>query len=220
MFYCIYEIKNTANGKIYIGAHATSNLEDDYMGSGKILLFAIEKHGIDNFSKTILEILPTKEDMFRRESEIVNEDFIKRKDVYNLKVGGHGGWDFVNTDEEIRKNRSERTKGSGNSFFGKTHTLETKQKIAESTSKQWLGVSKTEDHKANIAKALKGVPLTEERKKNISAAKKAKNRPSWSKGMKLPRIKCPHCDVTGDKSNMKRWHFDNCKNKDKSCIAE
>lgn len=26
-------------------------------------------------------------------------------------------------------------------------------------------------------------------------------------------IECPHCQKTGSPSNMKRWHFDNCKNK-------
>jgi hypothetical protein len=26
-----------------------------------------------------------------------------------------------------------------------------------------------------------------------------------------PKVKCPHCDKEGSISNMKRWHFDNCK---------
>ena len=26
-----------------------------------------------------------------------------------------------------------------------------------------------------------------------------------------PIVTCPHCGKTGDNSNMKRWHFDNCK---------
>ncbi len=30
-----------------------------------------------------------------------------------------------------------------------------------------------------------------------------------------PIIKCPHCEKEG-KSNMKRYHFDNCKKRDKS----
>ena len=38
----------------------------------------------------------------------------------------------------------------------------------------------------------------------------------WNKGKKLSDIEgqtitCPHCNKSGDKSNMKRWHFDNCK---------
>jgi hypothetical protein len=43
------------NAKIYVGVHKTSNLNDGYMGSGKIIRSAMEKHGISNFSKDILE---------------------------------------------------------------------------------------------------------------------------------------------------------------------
>jgi len=29
------------------------------------------------------------------------------------------------------------------------------------------------------------------------------------------RVSCSHCDKTGVISNMKRWHFDKCKHRDK-----
>jgi len=66
------------------------------MGSGKVIRSAIEKHGIENFEKTILETFESSEEMYKREKEIVNEDFLSRDDVYNLRRGGSGGFDFIN----------------------------------------------------------------------------------------------------------------------------
>lgn len=50
-YYGLYKITNLINGKMYIGQHVTSNLDDGYMGSGKIIVQAVSKYGKQNFKK-------------------------------------------------------------------------------------------------------------------------------------------------------------------------
>ena len=96
MFYYLYQIINKVNNKIYVGVHKTKDMNDGYMGSGKVIKRAIEKHGTDNFQKDILEFFDNQESMYVREKEIVTEEFLSRDDVYNLRRGGTGGWDYIN----------------------------------------------------------------------------------------------------------------------------
>lgn len=126
MFYCLYQIKNNVNGKIYIGVHKTSNLNDSYMGSGKLVQQAIRKYGVHNFTKTILELFPSRKEMYFREKEIVTEEFIQRRDVYNRNVGGDGGWSKEARKKalspEVNKRRSKtvsvKVTGEKNPAFG------------------------------------------------------------------------------------------------------
>ena len=97
MFYLIYKITNRINNKIYVGSHKTKNIDDGYMGSGKYLNRAYQKYGLENFSKEILFIFDNAEEMYAKEAEIVNENFLTEENTYNLKRGGFGGFDYINT---------------------------------------------------------------------------------------------------------------------------
>ena len=97
--YLVYKTTNLVNGKIYIGKHETDNLDDGYLGSGIMIQRAIEKYGKENFKREILFECSSREGMNAKEAELVNEEFLKRDDVYNLKQGGEGGFDFINTNQ-------------------------------------------------------------------------------------------------------------------------
>lgn len=105
MYYTIYETRNNVNGKIYVGVHVTENLDDLYLGSGTALFRAIKKYGRENFERKYLHFCDSEEAAFALEREIVDEEFIKRSDTYNLKIGGHGGWNEWNKSDEAKKAR-------------------------------------------------------------------------------------------------------------------
>ena len=108
MHYYLYQITNKVNGKIYVGVHKTRRLDDGYMGSGKVVRSAVMKHGIENFTKVILETFDTSEAMYAREAEIVTDAFLARDDVYNLRRGGFGGFDHINKDVELVVSRNKK----------------------------------------------------------------------------------------------------------------
>ena len=72
--------------------HSTNDLEDGYIGSGKILWRYIKKYGRENFAFEILEQHPNRDELKKREKELVNEETLKDNLCLNLKIGGEGGW--------------------------------------------------------------------------------------------------------------------------------
>ena len=105
----IYKITNTVNGKIYIGQHKTKNINDGYMGSGKLIKRAIEKYGIDKFVREILETISS-----RSEAGIKEEFYVKEFNStdpiigYNITPYAWGGQPIT---EESKRKISEKLTG-------------------------------------------------------------------------------------------------------------
>ena len=112
--YIIYRTTCLLNNKIYIGKHKTSDLEDSYLGSGKMLRRAIKKHGIENFKKEILFVFDSEEEMNAKEAELVTEEFCSRDDTYNLCPGGKGGWGYVNGEDNLRIEKNRKAAATTN----------------------------------------------------------------------------------------------------------
>ena len=60
----VYKTTCVVNGKIYIGAHTTDDLNDGYIGSGKAFLRAVKQHGRDAFTREVLATFDTPEAMY------------------------------------------------------------------------------------------------------------------------------------------------------------
>ena len=204
MYFYIYKITNTINNKIYIGVHKTIDLNDGYMGSGKLLNKAFEKYGKDNFDKDILEYFTDYESALSREREIVDDEFLLREDTYNIRRGGSGGFDYINKN---KLNDYDKT-GENNPFYNKTHSDDVKKKLSVLATKQWAGIPKSDEHKKKISESHLGEIFTDERKKRISEA--TKGRVPWNKGKSAPKWKCPNCGKDGGGDSNKKRHFTKC----------
>lgn len=86
-FNYFYKITNNINNHFYYGVHCTNDLNDGYMGSGKRLLYAYKKYGIENFSKEILKFFDTPKEAFEYEAEIVTESLCQDPNCYNIQQG-------------------------------------------------------------------------------------------------------------------------------------
>ena len=98
MHYIIYKTTNLVNGKFYIGKHQTNDLNDGYIGSGKLLKRAIKKYGIENFKTEILFKCPTEAHMNLAEKVYV---VIDSEVSYNLCPGGRGGFGYINDNPDL-----------------------------------------------------------------------------------------------------------------------
>ena len=120
MNYIVYKTTNKINGKIYVGVHRTNpDIFDGYIGCGtnhkdkkhkrlKGFPAAVRKYGYENFVRETLFTYPDTEEgrleAYKKESEIVTMEFIKRSDTYNLVRGGE-----VRIADSLRKEIAQYT---------------------------------------------------------------------------------------------------------------
>lgn len=254
-YHLIYKTINLLNNKYYIGCHSTNDIDDTYLGSGKALRRAIKKYGRSSFKKEILEFCSSREEMFKKEQQIIIEEIMNDSKSYNCSLGGRGG--YKNISENGKKSISKARKNKvvvrlendkyiavdKNEFLEKNLHGTTYRRVA---TKDQAGKNVVVDsdtfYKNNMEGITKGkttfkdkngktymVSIDDERVKNgefvgvttgskqtlESNLKRSLTLSGYKRG-KQKIVECPYCKKKGGISNMKRWHFENCKNRTKN----
>ena len=171
MFGYIYETTNLINGKKYIGQKKAENfLGNKYLGSGILILRAINKYGKENFQVKFIEECNSKEELNKREIYWINYyNAVENNNYYNKSIGGT----CVMTN---RKHSEETKRKISNSEKGKIVSDSSKLKM----KKSHLGIKLSKEHKQNILKGHKGtswnkgIKMSDEIKHKMSLAKQGK----------------------------------------------
>jgi len=186
----LYIITNLVNGKQYVGSHSTNNLNDKYLGSGKLILKAVKKYGKDNFKREIIKKFNDISEARHLEVIYINKFNTLVPFGYNLHPSGgsyKGSINYRGKNHPLygRKLSEEIKNKISKSEKGKIISKETKRKISKANKNKipWnkgrKGISletkeKMRNAKIGIASPLKGRKLNNNRKKEISESLKGR----------------------------------------------
>lgn len=189
---------NTVNGKRYIGQHRSEVFDTTYLGSGVLLLRAVNKYGKEKFKIEILVECDSCEELNQQEYKFV-EDYNACKDsqFYNVAVGGYMGSNYEGMSPERKQEVIDKWKHSYNS-----RTEEEKQQTIEkwrvSCSQQSLEKKSEISRKLSTSGKLAQRSLSEEQMK-AKLEKAAKTRAS------RPIEESQRVSNNYTQANIRRW---------------
>lgn len=173
--YYIYLITNNINGKNYVGqkrfrplkTRIITPLTDGYFGSGKYIVRAEKKYGINNFSKEILAICHSPDICNILETQYIKIYREIGKAEYNIAEGGHADSRKYLTQEEKNKIQEKINK--------QLNSLEVKQKMSESHKgiPSWnKGISMSDDSKLKLKTSLSKIDCSDKSKRAAQTKRK------------------------------------------------
>lgn len=203
----IYKI-TSPTGKVYIGQSIRIEQRFQYYKSLQCkeqikLLRSLQKYSPQNHTFEVIEECEESKLNSRERYWQEYYDVLSTKKGLNLrytKIGDRSGI----MSEETKDRMSFSKKGTKNFMFGKKHSEETKKKISEKKK----GQKHSEETKKLYSEQRRGRKLAVSHIQKISSRQKISE-----KNVFRHTVRCPYCGKEGQKPNMNRWHFTNCKEK-------
>lgn len=201
----IYKI-TSPTGKICIGQ--SSKIEQRFQYYKNLnctqqvkLLRSLQKYKPENHNFEIIEEckesrLNLRERHWQEQYDVLNKE--KGLNLRYTKVDDRSG----TMSKETKERMSISKIGNKNTMHGKTHSEETKKKISEKRK----GHKHSDETRKLYSEQRLGIPKSEEHKQKQSDRQKTSEKNTFRH-----TVKCPHCAKEGQKPNMLRWHFENCK---------
>jgi ribosomal protein L37AE/L43A len=233
--YYVYIITNKLTNKQYVGSKICYGIpeNDGYWSSSKYVNEDINKYGLENFVKEILQDdYRNVKDLLDGETEYILKYDTLTPNGYNRYLPNKyesfyfGGCKHTpETLEQMRICKLDKL----NPFYGKHHSEETKKNWSEKRK----GVKFTEEHRNNMSKSFSGEgnsmfgkygkdnpnfgsKRSEESKQKMRGRIKSEEELNKIREANKVKIKCPYCKKEIDRRNYKKWHGDNCRYKNKN----
>jgi hypothetical protein len=151
----VYTSRHLPTGRYYIGVHSTDNLDDGYLGSGKIICNLVNAHPPEEFERQIHADFPTREQAIDLEAMLVQPFLIDKGFfplVLNCMPGGSANTKAFSGTSRQRMSAAKKGKPGNNK--GTTFS----EQACKNMSNAQLGKKQTQDHKHKVSVALKGKP--------------------------------------------------------------
>lgn len=217
----LYVKKHNDTGLLYFG-RTSSKDPIKYTGSGTWWRRHLKVYG-NNVSTLWHQLYTTKEQI--QEDAVsfsVSHNIVESPNWANLMIedginGSVKGQKRGPASAERRLKISLAKKGKPNGHLGKTHSIETKEKIRSAIIDKGPRSTQTRE---KISKGNTGKIVSEETRIKLSKSRQGRKCPKSqehrlqiSKTMReKPNLTCPWCGlISNSVSNMKGYHFDKCK---------
>lgn len=212
MYHYLYKT-TSQSGKYYVGRHSTKNLNDNYIGSGKWVRSVKNK---EKLTVEILEYFDNISDLKIHEEILINKVINDplNMNFNNSSVGfstgelnpscsDSGKYRLIHNNwmqtEEGRKYASENNPSKMQSVKEKRRLFALEQ--LQNGTHPFLN-----DCNGRYRYNSENNPAKTDKHKNKMREKLQNGTHPF-----CIKVTCPHCDLTGNKANMKRYHFEKCK---------
>ena len=197
-YHYVYKTTHT-NSRYYIGRHTTDDLSDNYLGSGVWVVGVKDK---STLKKEILYFAKNTDDLKSAEEQMILENY---SDPLCMNRGlGSNGW----TSEEATIENKKRLLNGTHNFIGGEIPKRTQLRRVANGTHNFIG-----DRNPTVDRIKTGTHLWQSEEHKINTSINNKKRFSNGTHHFLNNTECPHCNKIGQLTAMKRWHFENCKNK-------
>lgn len=226
---------------LYIKTHKITGLKyfgktiknpNTYLGSGIRWRAHLKKHGNDVFTEILNNGQAyTNEEIFKEDAINFSIKFniVNSEEWANLMIEQGAGGDTSASENYKKSMKMRNMKGENNPMYGKTpkskgktldqlYDKETADKIRESARNGNIGRKLSTESKLKMGRSIslstKGRPKSEEFRMKMKKPKSEDHKEKL-RGPK-PVVKCDFCNKIGGISQMKRWHFNNCRIKNEN----